>query len=102
MPRVVTRVHSTFYDMKRKVQFSPVLDQRTGCFVGVAQVSDEHAAEFAEHEHFEVVSDEDYLEMVTVPSAPEPTEPGTGDPLSDAAGKSVIGARKPPRVPKSK
>jgi len=93
---------SSFYDVKNRVQFSPVLDKRSGCFVAVAEVSDETCEGYAQNPNFEVIDDAEFLAMISLPSTPEPTEPGTGDPLSDAAGKTFLSAPKPPRSPRSK
>jgi len=87
---------STFYDTVNRVQFSPVLDKRTGCFVAIAEVSDEVAESWAGNPRFEVIDDAEFLAMISTPARAEPTEPGTGDPLSDAAGDSFMGAPKLP------
>jgi len=102
MPKVLIKNHSTFYDTKRKVQFNPLLDRRSGCFVGVADVDTETAETYEGHPHFQVLTDEEYLEMVTVPSDPVPVEPNTGDPLGDAAAKPKTQTRRPPVPPRSK
>ena len=48
MPRIRVTNFSTYYDVKNRVQFSPVLDKRSGCFVAVAEVTDAVAQAWAE------------------------------------------------------
>lgn len=97
MPRVRMTNFSTFYDVQNRVQFSPVLDKRSGCFVAVAEMDDEPAAKYEGNERFEVIDDTEFLAMVSNPKQAEPSEPNTGDPLSDAAGQSFLSAPKAPR-----
>lgn len=101
MPRVMLSNFSTFYDTITRTQFDPVLDKRTGCFVAVAEVDDAQAATFAERPAYRVIDDAEWLAMTTRRPAPEPTQPLTGNPLTDAAsevaGESLLAPPKPPR-----
>ena len=100
--RVLLRSYSNYFDPKTKTQFSPVLDRQTGCYVAVADVSPALAEQFKERPGFELLSDADFLQMTVAPSDPEPTEPETGDPLTDmpkASETSTTPAAKPSKTP---
>jgi|SRR5579871_3939880 len=94
MPKVVMPAYSTFHDVRTGVQFSPVLDKSSGCYIAVADVSQEQTAAFAGRPGFFVVSEERFHEQVNGSTAPEPSAPVTGDPLTDAAG--AMSAPPPP------
>jgi hypothetical protein len=81
--RVITRKFSNYYDIQTATQFSAVLDRQTDCYIGVADVSAKTAKAFSGRIGFDVVSDEAFLAMITKPADPEPTQPDTGDPLTD-------------------
>jgi len=90
------RSYSHFYDLQTKVQFSPVLDLQTGCHVAVAEVSAELADQFKERRGFEVLTREQYFNMITAPEDPAPAESATGNPLTDStAAKESEGGRDP-------
>lgn len=106
MPKVLAQNYSNFYDIRTNVQFQPVKDRRSECFVGVAVVDKATIEFYQEREGFRVLSDEEYLEMTSEPQEPELTEPETGDPLKDAANKgepapagSPLGSAPPPPPP---
>jgi len=103
MPKVLINNHSTFYDGRTKTQFDPVLNRISGCYVGIADVDAETADSYEGHSRFQVLTDEEYLAMVTTPRAPQPTEANTGDPLTDAAAKPARAKQvlAPPAPPKS-
>ncbi len=87
MAKLLIDNHSTFYDIQTEVQFSPVLDRTTGCFVGVADVDPVTAAKYAGREHFRLLDDAEFLAMTELKREPVAEEPQTGDPLTDAAGE---------------
>lgn len=84
MPKVICDKFSNYSDPKTKVHFTPLLDRRTGCFIGFAQVSRELAEGYAKRDGFQVISDTEYLAITSIPD-PEPLADPSGDPLTDAA-----------------
>lgn len=99
MPKVLIENYSTYYDPRTRVHFQPALDRRTGSRVGVADVTEEQAAAYAARpDAFRVLSDEEWVEMTTVPAVPERTEPAKGgDVLTDAGAQA--GKAGPPKPP---
>ena len=77
--RVITRNFSNYYDIQTATQFSA-----------------KTAKAFSGRAGFEVVGDEAFLEMITKPAEPEPTQPDTGDPLTDQGGKTAVTDVRPP------
>ena len=91
--------YDRFFDLATKVQFVPVLDLRTGCFTGIADVSEKQAKAFKGRFGFRILTDEEYLEMTSVPEVVEPDAPNTGDPLSDMAKEQGQGEGMPSPPP---
>lgn len=85
MPRVLIENYSNFYCTRTKVQFNPILDRRTGCYVGLADVTPEQAEAFANRGGFRLISDEEFLAMSGISLAPASAQPASGEPLQDAA-----------------
>jgi hypothetical protein len=100
MPRVRIDQYSNFHDPTTGAQFEPVLDRRSGCYVGVCEMSKSQARAYQGRASFTVLSDDEWLAMTEIPREPEPTEPETGDPLADQAADSS--APKPPPAPRSR
>lgn len=96
MPRVAIDNYSNYYDVREKVQFDPVLDRRTGCRVGIAEVSADVAARYEQRRGFRLMSDIEFVAMTRV-STPAPV-PATGQPLQDVAvrARTVQGSPPPP------
>lgn len=94
MPHVIIRSYSTYYDVSSDVQFSPVLDRKTGCYIGHAQVDKKTATEYAKKGNFEVLSDADFTALSTIPEPEEPEALKGDSPAAQAAG----GAQ-PPAAP---
>lgn len=67
MPKVICEKYSNYRDLLTKVQFNSVLDHRSGCFVGLAEVDDETAAKFDGREGFEVLSEAEFAALSTAP-----------------------------------
>lgn len=82
--RVITRNFSTFYDMQTKVQFVSTLDRQSGTYVGVAETDEETAEKFEGRRGFKVLTDDEFLAMISKPV--KPAEELTGDPLADSKG----------------
>src|SRR5690242_7523344 len=101
MPKVLIEGYSTFYDLRERVTFEPVLDRRTLCRVGVAEVSAEQAERYAGRSGFQVLSEEEWADMNRIQEPVRAPAPETGDPLRDA---SVLGGslQGPPPPPESK
>lgn len=85
MKRVIAINYSQFYDPLTETEFEKVMDQSTGCFLGIASVSDKVAKDYDKRVGFRVLTDDEYAAITTPPALPEVTDPETGDPLSDAA-----------------
>ncbi len=89
MAHVINRNYSKFYDVRTRVQFEPVLDGTMGAHVAHAQTG----ADFEGRVGFEVLSDGEYLALISAPSE-KPVETGvtsSGDPVRDAAAASRRG-----------
>lgn len=85
MPRVQISSYSKFYHAETGAAFHPVLDQRTGCYVGIADVDTETAEKLAGNAAFQILSDEEFADLSEKPAEPEPEPSQTGDPLTDKA-----------------
>jgi hypothetical protein len=100
MPRVMIEQYSNFFDQPTRLQFEPVLDRRSGCYVGVCEMSAEQAEAFADRRSFAVLTEDEWRAMTEIPRAAEPTQPETGDPLADQAKDKPKPL--PPAAPKSR
>lgn len=98
MPRVMIHNYDVFYDVKTEVQFSRVLDRRTNCYIGVAQVSKTIAKVYAGRpDRFRILSDEEWKQInegVAETADESVADSETGDPLLDAAA-AVNGGQTP-------
>lgn len=83
--KVLIITYSTYFDVQTGIQFEPVLVRHTGCYHGVADVTEEQAKAFEGRPAFVVMDAETFGKMTTEPEEPEPTEPTTGDPMTDAS-----------------
>jgi hypothetical protein len=63
--KILCENFSRFYDSKTKVEFAPVLDRRSGCYVGIADVED--ISPFENRTGYKVLTDADFLAMTTAP-----------------------------------
>jgi predicted component of type VI protein secretion system len=100
MPRVMIEQYSNFFDQPTRLQFEPVLDRRSGCYVGVCEMSAEQAEAFRGRSSFTLLSEDEWRAMTEIARQPAPTEPETGDPLADQAKDKP--APKPPAAPRSR
>lgn len=90
MAHVILRSYSKFFNSDPAIQFDPILDQTTGCFIAHAEVQDADALDyFTKNAAFSVLTDEEYQALTELPVQPEPTEPKSGDPLTDAGKESA-------------
>ncbi|HTE16865.1 MAG TPA: hypothetical protein VK689_00615 [Armatimonadota bacterium] len=83
--KVLIESYSRYFDVQTRVQFSPVLDQRSGCYVGVADLPEEVAECYLDRPGFEVLSDEEFVSLTSAPEKPVPAASQSGDPLTDQA-----------------
>lgn len=87
--RVVIDSYSTFFDVGTGLQFSPVLDRRSGCYVAIADVSKAEAKAFVDRPAFRVVDDAEFLAMTARPDI-------DADSATDAKVLSETGPPDPP------
>ena len=97
MAKVISTKFDTWQCPVTGARFEPILDQRTGRFVGVADVDAKGAAYFKGRPGFAVVTDKELQAMTSRAPAPAP-ERVTGELLADAA--QAAGAGMPPEPPK--
>lgn len=64
---VIIRSYSRYHDHDTNTGFDPVLDVKTQRWVGAANVSADFAKKFEGRGAFEVLSNEDYLALITPP-----------------------------------
>lgn len=64
MPRVQALQYSKLYDLKTKTEFVEQVDARTGLRIGIAEVSDEAAEDFAQRDGFRVLETEEYEQIL--------------------------------------
>ncbi len=83
MPKVICHHYSSYRDLLTKVQFDSVLDHRSGCYVGMAEVDDEAAAKFDGREGFEVLTDAEFAALSTAPPKPAEGHDPAGIPEGD-------------------
>jgi len=85
MFRVLIQNYSRFFDPATKIEFAPVLDRPSGCYVGVATVDEDTAVHYDGRPGFQVLTDAEWEAVNALPVPAEREEPETGDPLADAA-----------------
>jgi hypothetical protein len=86
-----TNKYSRYAEPTTGKQLESVLDVKTGCRVAVLHVADDDEATIAAFRTlhgFEVLTDEEYAERMTVTAEWVPDQPETGDPLTDAGAHS--------------
>lgn len=103
MTYVIMRTYSNFYDQTTDTSFDPVIDQKAGVWIGAANVAPKLAKNyFGPKAAFSVLTDAEYLAIVTPPApvdVPDPVEPLTGSPLTDLTvneGRTPVAAPEPP------
>jgi len=88
---IITEVYSRYADLETGKEFAPILDRRSGLYLGHAEAdTDEEAEHWRTRRGFEVFDQEGFIKRITpdaaeAGSADQVEIPTTGDALADAA-----------------
>jgi hypothetical protein len=83
--------------VKTGVEFQPIIDPKSGTWVGCATVDEETAEKYEDRDGFEVYADE--AEAFGAPETEAPAAISeSGDPLADAAKRTRRSLPKPPQT----